>query len=662
MRYVWILLLLAVNAYSFTYNVTQDVFTVNTSTSQPAKGEKRCDLTFGTTFYRITDSTTEVGDNHCMVVYSRFTPANCDQTRLFLQRTNGWDDGVIFDATTPWAKYKILPTTCTIDDVPEQNFVTLESGECRWTPDNPDEFYLVGNMNVMNGMALYRYNVVTNTATVVRDFSSDWPTSDHIKNDVEGAPSDDGRYWVFMVMGAYTGSQYPIDAIITYDIETDVILGTMTYTTYQGLGGQRASLPRPNMVDVAPDGSCWLALWPRCWDDRSYEPDSDLYADIGTVFDGPHVFDFDMTNPVKVSVDQTHGGWGYMYDGTLVYVSQNNRQDYLEFRKVSDGTAYQIIDHSELGWGNGFHFARMPSTRPGWILCSTYSGEDGSVSDWGDNQLLMFELVDKTTTTLNVWRLGHTYNMANEYYSEGFAAMDYAGDKIWWSAKWFGQNDVDTYEMQLPTDWYRNASSGVQVNPPGDGEDDGGGIGGGGGAGGGSTENFGNTSEGASWDNQTASQATLAKVTSVSAGTLNTIKAYCKSQYDTATFSCAIYDDSGGPNNKLGETDEVEVTTSASWVTFTLASGVSISAATTYHIGIWSDGSSDNTQIAYDAGSSGDGLDNTGNTFNTWPDPWSGSDRDRDRVYSLYGVVTLPGSGKSDVPVDAIETGVLMLQ
>ena len=128
--------------------------------------------------------------------------------------------------------------------------------------------------------------------------------------------------------------------------------------------------------------------------------------DIGTVFDGAYAWDLDFTHPVKVAVGEGHSGWAWSEDGRELFVSQNDRNDWIEAYDVVTGARMQILYHGDFGWGNGWHFARMPASVPGSVLMSTYCGAN---VDWGDNQLFMLEMRDHASDPPpRVWRLGPT--------------------------------------------------------------------------------------------------------------------------------------------------------------------------------------------------------------------------------------------------------------
>jgi len=415
---------------------------------KPSKGECLTDPDFRTTFCRVSDVTLDkVGDTMASVVYSRWTPLNSNGKYLYLQRDIGSPDALIYSAED-YSLIKILPGKITIDGVPDQSFNSMEGSEMRWdyTGNHPERFYFVQETKFL------QYNVLEDTAHVIFDARETFPQAATLHNDVEGDSSADSRYWAWMVKEPYDGSAFPLLAIVTYDKESDNILGVMDQAKYRAYGGGYDVLPTPNMVEISPSGRKVIYHLGRCWGDES---DGERPLDIGTVFDGAHAWDLDFTNPVKVSIGETHSGWAWDYEGNELFVSQNDRTDWIEARDVMTGEAINILYHGDLGWGNGFHFARMPGFIKGWILMSTY--KEGDNTDWGDNQLIMLEMKDQSQNP-RVWRLGHTHNHYDEYYAEAFAAMSQFGDRIWWGTKWPGQNKIEAYEMALPPKWWEELS------------------------------------------------------------------------------------------------------------------------------------------------------------------------------------------------------------
>lgn len=177
--------------------------------------------------------------------------------------------------------------------------------------------------------------------------------------------------------------------------------------------------------------------------------------DVGTSIDAPHAWDFDFTNPINISVSETHSGWAFDASGKEWFVSQNNKTDWIEARDILTGTAINILYHGDLGWTNGFHFGKFYNRAlRGWFLMSTYST---SSSMWGNNQLMMVEL-KATADSPIVWRIAPTYNnYQGSYRDEGPAALSYDGKSVYVTANWGTANGTgEVYQFLLPGSWYEH--------------------------------------------------------------------------------------------------------------------------------------------------------------------------------------------------------------
>jgi hypothetical protein len=249
-------------------------------------------------------------------------------------------------------------------------------------------------------------------------------------------------------------ADYSLEAIVVFDKDYDNgdgtrgrIIGVMDFAKYKAFGGKTGLLPCPNYVTISPRGTkviYGLDILPN------NHPDND------SIFDGTHAWDLDFRNPVKVSVPCSHWGWAYDHKGNEMFVSQNSSSDWIEAVNIVTGEVKQILYHGDLGWLNGWHFALMPESAPGWVLMSTYAYPIGCeygnpkfkhMEAWGDNQLIMLEIKDhREYPPPRIWRLGPTYDelyctkdkIAN-YWAEGFAVMSTQGDRLWWTTRWPGQ-------------------------------------------------------------------------------------------------------------------------------------------------------------------------------------------------------------------------------
>lgn len=466
----------------------------------PPKGSSYIDTTTGATWTR-RSNITEMGTAlHGMIVYSRFSPTNSNGQYLLVHGTN----------STSCYVYRLSDNVMVADLKRNSTNQIGEVNEIRWdyTGNYPNRVYFI------SGMSFYYMDVISGnqSPTLIRDFSTDFPTGHHIMNDVEGDSSSNSRYWAWEIRGAYDGAYYPLLKIFTYDKTANSIMGTLSpgdVAPTKNASSWTAKLPNPNMVEVSPDGTKVITHFGRSY---TGSPTGDF---ANTYFDAPHAWDLNFSGtPVKISADETHSGWGYLTDGTQVFVSQDNTTDKLQYCRTDglggawpNNCAY-FMDHAKYGYF-GAHFAKMPASKPGWTLLSTsqafhapwtanttytsnkfvaangyifrtsaggVSGSpaptwpstqgatvtDGSViwQNWGEQwpsgQLLMCELKPMETTP-RIWRISPQYNDSVDYRSEGSAAISQDGEKIYVTGNWMNASTGhgEAYEIDI-SGWNKN--------------------------------------------------------------------------------------------------------------------------------------------------------------------------------------------------------------
>lgn len=412
--------------------------------AEPSKGNCVLDGNFGTEVCKAVDKTEfATGEivNVVRPVYSRWRIDNSLGDLYYLVKDGETPEGsgrgqmAIF-----WRKNDSLFKIAT--DVNGD-----EGAEFRWDYSGRKPY----TMYYVEGCQFREYDVVTTATRLVRDFSNDFPGCGRILNGVEGDSSADSRYWTWMVQGQYDGASFPMIAIVTYDKQTDTILGILDNAKYKAMGGADASLPTPNMVDISPLGTKVVALFGR--------------TDTNDLFDGPHAYALDFSSPIKVCNDETHSGWAFDYNGNEVFVCQVNASnwpnadsDTVAYTNIRTGETEVIVYHEDLGWDvGGFHFGRFYNSEiKGWVYMTTYSEYDTSTS-WLRNQAVMLELIPYTEHP-RIWRITDTHNNYpgdDGYPREAYSPMSGDGRTIYWGADWpGGDRTVDTYKVQLPDDWW----------------------------------------------------------------------------------------------------------------------------------------------------------------------------------------------------------------
>lgn len=421
-------------AVASNYNTTRDIINPTYATV-PEKGESVDESATGASITRVTDiNDASVDEPGLLVVYSRYSPTN-STGEYFLAFGE--------DSFSCWV-YRVQDHQVMTKLHRDQGRQIGENNEIRWdySGENPNTIYY------RNGMQLFKMDVFNQEATrvLVRDFSSDFPEGVQILNDVEGDSSNNSRFWAFEVRGPYDGSRFPIIAIFTYDAVVDAILGILLPETF----GKTGELPRPNMVEISPEGTKVITHYGRCWGDSSYGARPE---DIGSLLDGPHAWDLNFTNPVKVAPGETHSGWAYDSAGNEMFVYQNNRNDWTEATNIHTGQTVQIIYHGDMGWRNGFHYGKFyKKEQRGWVFVNTYTEDN---SDWGNNQLLMVELKDSSHGP-KVWRISPNFNdYSGAYRDEAPAALSMDGNAIYLGCNWGGNlAHREVFRVDLPVDWH----------------------------------------------------------------------------------------------------------------------------------------------------------------------------------------------------------------
>ena len=420
-------------ATGYKYLVQNTAYIAPEYGTAPVKFGTATNSVTGATLKRLTNSLeTMATPKGSLVVYSRFSPTNSAKSKIIIHGE---------DSTSAWVVD--LGTGNILRNLKHSDDTNIgEVNEIRWDGSNsfPNRIYYVKDL------AFYQQDVSTGISTLVHDFTSiaggPYPNGAFIFNDVEGDSSNDSRYWCWMVLEVTMSGPYLVKKIFTYDKQADAVLGIRNPSDF----GKTGSIPRPNMVEISPLGTKAVIHF-----DRAFVGNRD--EDIGTVLDGPHAWPLTLTGtPVKVSIDATHAGWSLDASGAEWFVSQNNQTDFIEARKLSDGTTIHLLYHGDLGWNNGFHFGKF-HTKRGWAFVSTYSPSDSAVAD---NQLFMVKLQDMSAGIV-MQRVSPTYIAYpgnDAYRNEGQAALSMDGNSIYWTCNWGGAFPYrEAVSIDLPSDW-----------------------------------------------------------------------------------------------------------------------------------------------------------------------------------------------------------------
>jgi hypothetical protein len=455
----------------------------------PAKGTKTMDPATGFTIVRVADKSELVGDTDghrsamSLIVYSRYTPSNTTGEFVLVHGDN---------STSAWV-YRVADnspvTILRFNPASGQASRALgELNELRWdySGQHPYRLYFVGNSisgvaqsgeNI--GMSFYYTDLdpatgKQSTPVLVHDFSKDFPafSKASIMNDVEGDSSTDSRFWAWQVMDTTRGAGALPFALFTFDMRSNSVTAALQRSCTGALvpcvalatpSVPTPYLARPNMVEMSPKGTRVVVDW-----DRVFSGNRD--ADKNTLSDGPKAFLPNFSDPIRIGADATHSGWAWGANGQELFVSQNNRNDWIEAVDITSAATakcslisdnsyacgtkvlpYSLLDGGT--WSVGMHFGKFydPAKR-GIIYLNTY---DKTYLSWGKNQSLIVAVNDYTQSPSKVFRLGSTYNLYYDYRSEGSGALDFSANNLYTTANWgFTDGRGDAFRVQLPANWY----------------------------------------------------------------------------------------------------------------------------------------------------------------------------------------------------------------
>jgi hypothetical protein len=370
------------------------------SLSKPAKGSAFSDPAYKTCVVRATDHASEPPSTFARNDYSRRQAFNANSSRfLAYSNTGHWH---LYDGKTlAYIKQLSGPAG---------------DAEPQWHPTNPDLLYYLPTNGV--GLKVYELNVATNTSRTIGDLGSRlrarWPSAYAAWTKSEGSPSADGRYWCFMVDNSSWGGI----GIVTWDMQTDTILGYLNNTT------------RPDHVSMSPSGNYCVASH---------------YGGPGVV-----AYNRDLTNPRKIANIGEHSDIALDSNGEDAYVSvdfQANQGDVF-MTNLRTGVRTNLFPSYVNGSANAFHFSGKGFRKPGWVLVSTY-GEYGGPVQWFHRKVFAMQLKANPV----IYNIAHHHSAVNGYWSEPHASVNRDFTKMIFNSNWgSGSSDnIDAYLVDIPS-------------------------------------------------------------------------------------------------------------------------------------------------------------------------------------------------------------------
>jgi hypothetical protein len=376
------------------------------SIARPAKGVPTAEPTYKTCLVRISDAATEPPNTFARSDYSRRQAFNADNSKILVYAFDGkWH---LYDARTMGYLKQ----------------VTGPGGDAepQWHPTNPDILYYIPNKG---GMTINKADISTNATTVVANFAGrlPWPTAARVSTKAEGSPSADARYWGFVVQD----SNFGFLGLMTYDLQTDTILGTFT------------SVDEPNNVGMSPSGKYIVAQYSN--NDRP----------VGSNLPGgPMAFtlDFSSYKHLRPDGNVAHTDNARAANGDDVFVGDDYNSGTLFMTNLETGVSTDLF--SLWGVGSNYyagHVSGKAFDKPGWVVASSYGGNGG----WLHLKVYLVEL----KANPKILHLAHNHYAggtgSNAYFAQPHASASRDLSRIIFNSNWDapGHENVNAYMIEI---------------------------------------------------------------------------------------------------------------------------------------------------------------------------------------------------------------------
>ena len=366
------------------------------------------DQRFGTKIYRPFDAAA-FGVSKLRHTYSRQQAFNCDGSTVLVL---GGARYYLFNTTTYeqilGGRTNVTPTGA----VGNNSISPSDPSDYSWHATDPNILYF----KQQTGMIMYEYNVSAKTVTPAFDFTGRlgaWGMSSaaNVTTGGEGRPSDDGRYWCFMVRNSSGGHI----GYITYDQNTDTILGALVTTVSS------------NNVTMSSRGT--YAILGRSSSSLTF-----TQAQNSTSLAGVRAYTRDFSSYNQLSNTAGHQDPCIDMDGDEAYVGVAGQ--YFEqltwgafwVRKCSGGLPTELY-HRNDGTTSQLHVSGCGSaSNPGWVIVSTYMEENATETGWNDH--VVFAL--KLGLPFEARRIAHSRGGAlnNSYWDEPHATVSRDGLRV----------------------------------------------------------------------------------------------------------------------------------------------------------------------------------------------------------------------------------------
>jgi len=423
------------------------------SETLPSKWGTYTDQNFNTTIRRFTDFADETPPTYRpQIQYTTFPPDNADGTIVLFGTQAG--EKLFYDTSDgSLLRYR--------------DFGSPDGGdmEFRWSNSNPN----VGYFRL--GMSFYNYTYSTDTITLIRNFSIDYPSGYAIMNDDKGDFSwdDNDTWWTFRVNSAGSGGgSEECSNVFMYNLVTDTIYDIDMSDVADAQGWDYSSYTDPvvRYVSSTPSGNGAI-----------------IYVYDANTGSGARMFiaersgsDLVFKNDL-ITTGGAHPAWGYNAEGEEIFTLVNwlGSTGFVQV-KIDDGSQTVMFDPDDQAGGGdcsetypgqidqGSHISSIKNRNAdGWFVYTEWDATHDSNNDFFLQGELFAVYFSDTPNNTKVWRIAHTQNWDDSNYAnEARAQVSRDGKYVYFESNFRDNPDADLndiFRAELPDNWWQDLSN-----------------------------------------------------------------------------------------------------------------------------------------------------------------------------------------------------------
>ncbi len=341
------------------------------------------------------------------IVYSRLQPENADGSYFLTYHGNS--EYHVYDVATTK-----LVRRLNIDP----------GAEPQWHPTDPQLIrYISGSNSYIGSLKLYEVSVRGGRAKVIADLRKRLPWeslrsrsggSSFMGDGAEGSPSADGNRYAW---GVFDGQERLV-GLVSYDLETDTILGTLDLEPYADIDN----------VSMSPSGNYVVV---------SGAPVT--------------VYDADLSNPRVLLPSSEHSDIAIGADGEDYYLHIDFESQDGDVVAINLKTGNKIVLFSmyEEKVTTSIHVSGKAFNKPGWAILSSYYPKDGGDA-WTYDKVFAITF-DPTLDEQIILSLAHTRNCAESYWTEPHAVPNRDLTRVYYNSNWGScEEDAEAYQVLVP--------------------------------------------------------------------------------------------------------------------------------------------------------------------------------------------------------------------